>query len=166
MSEFTYEKKVKLRDKIEKMVKHKDDLAHVKKLLKTHNPDLCITKNNNGYIIDISNLTQQTYAEISKFINKIERKRKNISTDSEHKITNTCSDTPKYARIDDLTDTVTNKKLKYTNSETHLLSRVNYEKNLKEYQREGQHYYHNKKDKDKHKNNASKKIFKKQVHIE
>ena len=46
MIEFTYEKKVKLRDKIEKFAKSKEDLIHVKKLLIQHNPDLCITKNN------------------------------------------------------------------------------------------------------------------------
>jgi DNA gyrase/topoisomerase IV subunit A len=135
MTEFTYEKKVKLRDKIQKSIKNKDELIYIKTLLKTHNPNLCMTKNSNGYFIDMLNLTHITYIEISKFIDKLYKKRSDEDTEASK---NTKTDECVYDKTDDCVDTITQKKLKFKNSESHILNRVKYEKALKKHQSEDQ----------------------------
>lgn len=156
--EFTHEKKIRLRDKIEKMTKNKEDLINIKNILKLHNPELCMTKNSNGYIIDMSNLTLQTYVEINKFINKIENKKNNDSvTESESEsVVNNAKNT----RSDENVDNTARGKLKCSNSEAHILNRINYEKDLKKNQSNTYNSHET-----ENKNANSKQIFKKQKNV-
>ena len=132
MTDFSYEKKVKLRDKIQRHVKSRDDLIHIKSLIKTHNPALSVTKNNNGYFIDILDLTTTTYVEIAKFLDKLDKKR-NDESENERSISEAQKNNDK---TDECPETVPQKKLKYKNSENHILNRVKYEKALKQHQTE------------------------------
>jgi len=127
MGEFTYEKKVKLRNKIQKKVKSKEYLMHVKTILMNHNPNLNMTKNANGYFIDILNLTQPTYVEITKFLDKLDGLK--VKDDDL-----TLSEVSRNAKTDECVDNITKKKLKFNNAESHILNRVKYEKALKKNQ--------------------------------
>lgn len=75
MTEFSYEKKVKLVERIAQ-IKDKNELINIKTLIKTYNPDICMTKNNNGYFAEFQNLNIITYNEIAKFIDKLDNKKK------------------------------------------------------------------------------------------
>lgn len=132
MTEFSYEKKIKLRDKIQKVVKSKEDLLGIKALLKSCNPELEMSKNKNGYFIDILNLELSTYIELAKYIDKLDKKR------IEEEKQNSLSDNTKSDSHVESTENVENveKKPKYKNSENHILNRAKYEKALKEYQEE------------------------------
>lgn len=133
MTEISYERKVKLRDKIQKYVKEKDELLAVKILLKKYNPKLPMTKNNNGYFVDILNLEPATYVELAKFLDKLVKKR--LELEEKNSVSET-SKTDDYVKTDEFVDNITDKKLKYKNSENHILNRVKYEKALKEHQEE------------------------------
>ncbi len=138
MTEFSYERKVKLRDKIQKLVKSKEELVQIKTLLKTHNPKLPMTKNKNGYFIDILDLEPITYVEITKFLDKLDKKRSELEEKSSLSDTskNTKTDDYTFEKTDEFVDQITQKKLKYKNSENHILNRVKYEKALKAHQEE------------------------------
>jgi hypothetical protein len=135
MADFTYEKKVRIRDKIQKYVTNRDDLLYIKKLLMTYNNDLPITKNKNGYFIDILNLDPKTYVELTKFLDILDKKRAKLE---EQMVTisesSKCDDF--FVEQGDDTDVCTQKKLKYKNSENLLLKRAKYEEALKIHQAE------------------------------
>jgi hypothetical protein len=123
---FSYEKKVRLRDRIERLVKNKKDIISVIELLTQYNPMIHITKNKNGSLVDISELEDITYVELDKLMDDILCGNKK-------------NDNKKCDLIDDnmeheTTDAITQKRLKYTNSENHILNRVKYEKALKIHQ--------------------------------
>jgi len=83
MQEFTYEQKVKLKERIEKNVIDKKDWLYIIELLKKHNPDIYITKNNNGYFIDIVDLIQTTYYDLQNFINNLSKKNESLRETTE-----------------------------------------------------------------------------------
>jgi len=126
MTDFTYEKQQKMADRIQK-ISEKANLIHIKTIIKKHNPNLEMTKNSNGYFFDFKNLSKQTYIELNNFLDKIDKKELQDNNDA-----NKLSDTLKYSL--ELSDKNNNKKLKYTNSENHILNRVKYENALKIHQ--------------------------------
>jgi endo-alpha-1,4-polygalactosaminidase (GH114 family) len=140
MSDFSYEKKVRLRNKIEKHTKSQNDILYVKKILKQHNPSICIVKNNNGSFIDILNLKPSTYTELAKYIENMETQNnendnnKNINDNNKTEIIQNDTQISSCEYGDNKSDNVTLKRLKYTNSENHILNRVKYEKSIKKHQ--------------------------------
>ncbi len=136
--EFPYEKIVKLAERIENMrdKKYKNDLKQIKKIIENTNPDIKerMTKNNNGYFLpDFESYNYETYAELTKFFEKIDNHENKENSDnlSTHKKNVALSE-----KTDERSENNATKKLKYTNSENHILNKIKYEKALKQHQSE------------------------------
>jgi hypothetical protein len=128
--EFPYDKIVKLAERISNMrdKKYKNDLKIIKKIIENNNPDISMTKNNNGYFApDFENLNYNTYIELLSFFEK--KDEDNKSSSSEINNSQLLSE-----KIDNEKNLV--KKLKYTNSESHILKKIKYEKTLQQHQSE------------------------------
>lgn len=82
MQELTYVHKIKLKERMEKNINKKDDWLHIIDLLKKYNPDIYITKNNNGCFVDIANLAPETYTEINNFLNNLIKKQEKLTDDN------------------------------------------------------------------------------------
>jgi hypothetical protein len=129
--EYPYESIIKLSEKISNMrdKKYKKDLKSIKKIIEDNNPDISMTKNNNGYFSpDFETLSYETYVELEKYLSEIkdrEKSAENTITDSEHHVFSASKNN------DNL-----NKRLKYTNSENLILNKIKYENALKEHQSE------------------------------
>jgi hypothetical protein len=132
MIEYTYEQKTKLATKIGR-IKTKSELIEIKKIINNNNPSLELVKNNNGYFVEFHNLNENTYSELAKYIEKIEALN-NLKNTTVSELESSNSD--KYEKSENFSDSISQKKLKYTNSETHILNRVKYEKELKKHQHE------------------------------
>jgi hypothetical protein len=131
--EFPHEKIEKIAEKIGNMrdKKYKNDLKQIKKIIEELNPEICMTKNNNGYFLpDFESYSCETYNELTKYLEKVEKREKSESfSDTETKKSVYYSE-----KTDDYKDK--NKKLKYTNSENHILNKIAYEKAMKKHQNE------------------------------
>ena len=134
--EFSHDKIRKIADRIGNMrdKKWKKDLINIKDIIVSNNPDIAMIKNNNGYFApEFEKLSQKTFYSLQEYFNKIENREKrcciNFGSDTE-------SNTDNYyqEKTDDVIDN--NKKLKYTNSENHILNRLKYDKALKQHQSE------------------------------
>lgn len=135
--EYPYESIIKLSERISNMrdKKYKKDLKSIKKIIEENNPDICMTKNNNGYFSpDFETLSYETYVKLEIFLNEIkdrEKSAENTVTDSEHYVFSASKNNENL-----------NKRLKYTNSENLILNKIKYENALREHQSE----YNEKKD--------------------
>jgi hypothetical protein len=133
MSEYPYEKIVKIAERISKMKdkKYKNDLKQIKKIIENNNPEISMTKNNNGYFSpEFETLNDSTFIELTKFFEKI---------DHECKSTESNSDNSHLVLMSEKNEIINNtiaKKLKYTNSENHLLNKMKYEIALKQHKNE------------------------------
>lgn len=128
MSEsFTFEKKKKLAGRIEKLnyKNNKEELLSIKTIIIKHNPELDLTKNNNGYLLFFHNLAPNTYNDLSKFMDKYDKKR----LDTEASLANSeelSEGTTKEGNTKNMS-----KRFRLTNTESHILNRVKYENELK-----------------------------------
>lgn len=132
---FTLEKKKKLAEKIEKITEKKY-LLKIKDIIIKNNPELEVTKNNNGLFMKFQSLKNDTYIELEKIINKINRRNFKLSMSAEELI----DDKKKSSDSDEkiiMTETLpkcnrdVSKKLRLTNTENQILNRRKYEKELK-----------------------------------
>jgi hypothetical protein len=126
---FSFDKKRKLADRIQK-VGSKAELQQIKAIIAENNPELSFMKNSNGYFLQFQNLSDATYIAITKYLDKLDKKKlKDIETDM---IDNSevISD-ENTALTDDASEKNVSKKLRLTNTESHILNRVKYEKELK-----------------------------------
>lgn len=129
--EFPYDKIVKLAERIGNMKdkKYKNDLKQIKKIIENTNPDIKdkMTKNNNGYFLpDFESYNYKTYVELTRYLDEIDERM----TESENK-----QNSIYFSEITDRSDNA-NKKLKYTNSENHILNKRKYDEALKKHQSE------------------------------
>jgi hypothetical protein len=129
------DKKKKLVNKISKLTSQ-TEYEHVKNIIKKYNSDIPTMKNNNGTYYDFESLTNETYIELTRFLDKIEKnkikKMQNEIFDSsdafsEEHIENT--DNAKSGTYQ--SNKNISKKLRLTNGESHIINRANYEKELK-----------------------------------
>lgn len=130
---FSYEKIEKLADRIRNMrnKKYKNDLIQIKNIIVSNNPDISMIKNNNGYLApEFEKLSCSTYVKLTDYFDKMDERRE--ESESER----TQSDYYQYSRTDEFSEKNINKKLKYTNSENHILNKLKYEKALKQHQSE------------------------------
>jgi hypothetical protein len=130
MSEsFTFEGKYKLAERIRKLV-NKKDLQQIKNIIEGNNPDLSFMKNSNGYFMQFQNLSDDTYAALTKFLDKLDKKKqKEIESEI---LENSEALTEEITGLtDDTSEKTVSKKLRLTNTESHILNRVKYEKELK-----------------------------------
>ena len=124
MDSYSIEKKKKLAHAIEKITSA-HELKQIKNIILKNNPELAITKNNNGYFMQFQNLSSGTYQELEKYIIKIEKIRlKQIHSEILQSSEN-------YEEDDQDQDRKNTKKLRLTNTENHILNRAKYEKELK-----------------------------------
>ena len=136
---YTFEKQEKLYNQLEKLVKKlelREDIVQIKKIksiIEENNPSVSKMKNSNGCWLDIENLTDKTYDELTYFVDKHE-KRILKEIESELLETTDLSDTE---IISDESENVS-KKLRLTNTENHILNRVKYEEELKKNEEIGQ----------------------------
>lgn len=129
--EYSYESIIKISEKISNMrdKKYKKDLKQIKKIIEENNPNMSMTKNNNGYFSpDFETLTFNTYVQLEKYLENMKetKSEENMTTESEHYFCNTF----------DKNNSNLNKRLKYTNSENLILNKMKYENALKEHQNE------------------------------
>jgi len=68
-STYDYDAQKKLAKKINK-IKEREYLIAIIKIIKTLNPDVLITENENGMFIKFNTLTQETYKRIDNFLHK------------------------------------------------------------------------------------------------
>lgn len=128
---YPYEKILKLAQRIGNMreKKYKNDLKHIKKIIEDTNPDIKdrMTKNNNGYFLpDFESYNYETYIELTKYLDEIDEKNYSNSESEKNKNNLYVSE-----KTDEHSE---NKKLKYTNSENHILNKRKYEEALKKHQ--------------------------------
>ena len=126
---FTFEKKRKLSERIEKLTTKKE-LQCIKNIIEEKNPDLSLVKNNNGYFMQFQNLSDSTYTELTKFLDKLDKKKQK-EIESEILENSEALSEEINGLTDDASEKNMSKKLRLTNTESHILNRVKYEKELK-----------------------------------
>jgi hypothetical protein len=137
---YTFEKKKKLIDRIKKLTS-KTDWMNVKKIITDNNPELDCMKNSNGYFMQFKNLSEKTYDELTKFLDKAEKKKlkeleseileTSIVTSDEKSNSNSANEASEKNKKN------MSKKLRLTNTESHILNRKKYEDELKKNEEEG-----------------------------
>jgi hypothetical protein len=154
--EYPYEKIAKIAERIGKMrdKKYKNDLKQIKKIIESSNPSIKdqMTKNNNGYFLpDFESYSSDTYIELTKYLDKIDQHEKSDNNDIK-------SDIYYSEKTDDRSESGI-KKLKYTNSETHILNKIQYERDLKNHQNDNKNQNDEDDDEDKKcENKSSEKL--------
>lgn len=124
---YTFEKKKKLLDKINKL-SSRSDFEQIKKIILENNPELESMKNQNGLFLQFNHLSNDSYIELANFLERTEKIKLKKLKDEIMETSEILSD-----------DTFTNnnseknisKKLRLTNTESHIINRVKYEKELK-----------------------------------
>lgn len=116
---YPLDKKRTLKDKIESIT-DEDTLRKVKDIIIFHNPELEITRNSNGVFLRFRHLKYETYMDLEKLLKKIERK----------KIKDICSDISQSSSSENKINK-TQKNLRLTNNENHIINRAKYEKQLR-----------------------------------
>ena len=132
---FLFENKRKLADRIQKIVSKKD-LIQIKNIIIENNPDLPFMKNGNGYFMQFQNLSHDTYMKLTDFLDSNEKHDENIKIkemtteilDSSELISDELT---AITDTDETSECIFSKKLRLTNTESHILNRVKYEKELK-----------------------------------
>jgi hypothetical protein len=125
---YSLEKKKKLADRIH-LLNNKEHFKMIKNIIINNNPSLEFIKNSNGLFTQFQSLSNITYQELEKFLNKIDRnkivKLINSSSPPDTHLTENNIDKPNRRKQEYA------KKLRLTNTETHLLNRAKYENELK-----------------------------------
>lgn len=119
---YTFEKMDKIRRDIEK-IKNKKFLNEVRNIILTFNPNISITKNENGIYLYFHNLKHQTYTALTTHIKKYK------SLNEINKVESIDSDCITYSNIDYPFEG--NSKLKYSNREKNIIKRKMYDFELK-----------------------------------
>lgn len=132
---YSSEKQRKLADKIHYLKKldvpkeqQNAYFKEIKKIITENNTDAEFVKNSNGYLTQFQNFTYETYIKLEKFVSRIERHRLR-----KEKIENSILNSQTDLASEDVLKRKKeySKKLRLTNTETHLLNRARYEKELK-----------------------------------
>ena len=130
---FTFEQKRKLTERIHNLNvnTNKKELQFIKNYITENNPELFVMKNGNGYFMQFQNLNYKTYEELTKFLDKLDKKKAKEIESEMLENSELLSE-----EITALTDNISerqhlSKKLRLTNTESHILNRVKYENELK-----------------------------------
>ena len=126
-SAYTFEKKKKILDRINKLTQE-SDFIQIKKIILENNPELDSMTNHNGLFLQFNYLSTATYIELSKYLDKSDKLKLK-------KLKNEIMETSEVISDDTFTnngsDKNVSKKLRLTNTESHIINRVKYEKELK-----------------------------------
>lgn len=124
---YTFDRKKKLSERIQKLATKKEIQA-VKNIIVEKNPDLEFMKNSNGHFVQFQNLSNDTYIDITKYLDKNDkRKQKDIDADMEKSVNALTDD----INLTDTSQRNSSKKMRLTNTENHILNRLKYEQELK-----------------------------------
>lgn len=115
---FSFEDIENLIDKISK-IRNESHLINIKNIIVKCNPNIPVTKNNNGIFLRFDNLENGTYVKINSFIKKI------INNVICNKYSETESHTATTTRNDITCDEY---NMKYSNKERNIIKRCNYDK--------------------------------------
>lgn len=125
---YTFEKKKKLVDRIHKL-SSRSEFEQVKKIILEKNPELDSMKNQNGLFLQFNYLTNDTYVEISSFLDKNDKLKLKRLKEEVMDTSEIVSDEETFTNNN--SDKNMSKKLRLTNTESHIINRVKYEKELK-----------------------------------
>ena len=65
----------------------KNDLIQIKNIIVSHNPDISMIKNNNGYLApEFEKLSYSTYVKLKDYFNKIDKKEESESESEQNKL--------------------------------------------------------------------------------
>jgi hypothetical protein len=120
---YTYEELVKLRNDLQK-IKNKQYAKEIKSIITFNNPELPITKNENGLYMCFQNLTQETYNALQAYVKKL--KTNAIISETQDGLS---SEHQPYSQNEYPFEG--NSKLRYSNKEKNLIKRKLYDKELK-----------------------------------
>lgn len=136
-TKYTIEQKKRLVTRINN-VKKQNDLKKIRDIILKCEPTLEYTKNNNGiFFTQFHLLSDCTYDEIEKFLNKMDKQKiKEITSELTGSETLDSSDQQQSAEDFKSEKKNMTKKLRLTNTENHILNRARYEKEIKRNERE------------------------------
>jgi|SaaInlStandDraft_6_1057023.scaffolds.fasta_scaffold03971_7 hypothetical protein len=128
----TFDDKSKILERIKKFIPKSDEnksvMGHITKILK-EDSKLDTMENKNGIFCEFNNLSYSTYSKLTKFLDKVDKlKLKKLKETVEHSENFTDEDT----FTNNGSDKNMSKRLRFTNTESHVLNRVRYEKQLKQ----------------------------------
>lgn len=126
---YTVEKKKKLMEKITRLTS-RSDFEQVTKIIAEHNKNIESMKNANAMFLKFGSLTNETYIELSKFVDKIEQ-RKLKQMKEEIMESSDVFSAEEFSVGNNTSEKNMSKKLRLTNNESHIINRVKYEKELK-----------------------------------
>lgn len=126
---FTFEKKKKLMEKIQNL-KDKNEINDIRNIIFLHTKDPPHMKNSNGMFFVFDDLSEATYVELTKYIDK-KNKKKLTQLEKEINQASELLSEELEAIPEKKTHKIVPKNLKLTNAETHLLNRRKYEQELK-----------------------------------
>ena len=121
---YSMDMKRKLADRIHEL-KNLDHFKKIKTIILQENQDLEFTKNGNGLFAYFQSLNNETYVKIEKFLDKVDKQKQRESEAS-----SASEQASEPANIQTQSHKEVSKKLRLTNTETHLINRVKYEKEL------------------------------------
>lgn len=125
---FSFDQKKKLSERIEK-ISSRRDLVAIKKIIVDNNPQISFMKNNNGYFMQFHNLSENTYRDLTTFIEELDLANTEKEMLSASSISESVNSSGLLNRESSKEKTFS-KKLKFTTTENHILNRRQYENEL------------------------------------
>lgn len=98
--------------------------TQIKNIIIKHNPKLQITSNRNGTFIYFNDVSEKTYLEIEKYLDKFDKQKVKENIAIQTSSDESTSDNELVTPV---------KKLKLTNAEQHVLNQVKYKNTISEY---------------------------------
>lgn len=123
---YTFEKKKKLLDRINKL-SSRTDFEQIKKIILNKNPELDSMKNQNGLFLQFNYLSNDSYVELASYLDKTDKLKLKKLKEEIMNTSEMMSDEDTFVN----SDKNISKKLRLTNTESHIINRVKYEKELK-----------------------------------
>lgn len=125
---YTFDKKKKLMERINKL-SSKAEFEQVKKIILEKNPELDSMKNQNGLFLQFNYLNNETYIGLTSYLDKLEKLKLKKMREELLETSEALSDDDTFTNNN--SDKNMSKKLRLTNTESHIINRVKYEKELK-----------------------------------
>ena len=123
---YTFDKKKKLMERINKLTS-RSNFEQVKKIIVENNQELESMQNQNGLFLQFNNLKNETYIELTSYLDKMEKANLKRMKDEIMETSEAISDEDTF---NGGSEKNMSKKLRLTNTESHIINRVKYEKEL------------------------------------
>jgi hypothetical protein len=123
---YTFDKKKKLMERINKLTS-RSSFEQVKKIIVENNQELESMQNQNGLFLQFNNLNNDTYIELTSYLDKLDKANLKRMKDEIMETSEAISDEDTF---NGGSEKNMSKKLRLTNTESHIINRVKYEKEL------------------------------------